>query len=149
MKTRARTAAGTAATNLIVEVFRLNGRLLAAGDALVAELGLTSARWQVLGAVALSPVAAPVAHLARSMGLNRQGVQRIANELAAEGLIAYQDNPNHSRAKLVILTRKGKAAYEAATALQLPWVNALSEGLKAQELAAARDILETLRTRLE
>jgi hypothetical protein len=57
--------------------------------------------------------------------------------------------PNHSRAKLVILTRKGKAAYEAATALQLPWVNTLSEGLKAQELAAARAILETLRTRLE
>ena len=149
MKTRDRTAAGIAATELIVEVFRLNGRLLAAGDRLVAGLGLTSARWQVLGAVALSAVAAPVAHLARSMGLNRQGVQRIANELAVEGLIAYQDNPNHSRAKLVILTRKGKAAYEAATALQLPWVNTLSEGLKAQELAAARAILETLRTRLE
>jgi DNA-binding MarR family transcriptional regulator len=83
------------------------------------------------------------------MGLNRQGVQRIANELAVEGLVAYQDNPNHSRAKLVIITRKGKAAYEAATALQLPWVNTLSEGLKAQELAAARAILEMLRTRLE
>jgi DNA-binding MarR family transcriptional regulator len=149
MKARDRTAAGTAATDLIVEVFRLNGRLLAAGDRLVAGLGLTSARWQVLGAVALAAVAAPVAHLARSMGLNRQGVQRIANELAVEGLVAYQDNPNHSRAKLVILTRKGKAAYEAATALQLPWANTLSEGLKAQELAAARAILETLRTRLE
>ena len=58
---------------LILEVFRLNGRLLAAGDELVAPLGLTSARWQVLGAIALSTVNQPVAHLAHALGLQRQG----------------------------------------------------------------------------
>jgi hypothetical protein len=42
-------------SELALEIFRLNGELLADGDALVADLGLTSARWQVLGAVALSP----------------------------------------------------------------------------------------------
>ena len=36
-------------TDLILETFRLNGQLLAAGDALVSDVGLTSARWQVLG----------------------------------------------------------------------------------------------------
>ena len=46
-----------ALTQLILEVFRVNGGLLSAGDRLVADLGLTSARWQVLGAVALSPAA--------------------------------------------------------------------------------------------
>src|SRR5215210_6586367 len=63
-----------AITELILETFRLNGRLLAAGDALVRDLGLTSARWQVLGAVAMSPVPLPVSHIARNMGLSRQGV---------------------------------------------------------------------------
>lgn len=58
--------ARNAVTELILETFRLNGRLLAAGDALVANIGLTSARWQVLGAIALSPVPLPVAHLARN-----------------------------------------------------------------------------------
>jgi MarR family len=77
-------AAGDALTGLILETFRFNGRLLVAGDRLVADLGLTSARWQVMGAIALSPQPEPVARLARSMGLNRQGVQRIVNELAAE-----------------------------------------------------------------
>jgi hypothetical protein len=43
-------------TGLIIEVFRLNGDLLAAGDFLVGDIGLTSARWQVLGSIALSPV---------------------------------------------------------------------------------------------
>lgn len=149
MVIRNRPQASAAATALILEVFRLNGRLLAAGDKLVADLGLTSARWQVLGAIALSAAPAPVAHLARSIGLNRQGVQRIANELAEEGFIAFRDNPNHSRAKLVVLTEKGRDACEAATALQAPWVNGLAEGLGAQELAAAHNLLETLRTRLE
>ena len=61
-------------TDLILDLFRLNGRLLAAGDRLVAGLGLTSARWQVLGAIALADRPQPVAWLARDMGVYRQGV---------------------------------------------------------------------------
>ena len=38
-------------TDLVLEVFRLNGRMIASGDSLVAKIGLTSARWQVLGAI--------------------------------------------------------------------------------------------------
>ena len=72
MVSRQRTASGSALSLLILDVFRLNGRLLAAGDRMVEDLGLTSARWQVLGAVALA--AAPVAWIARNMGLTRQGV---------------------------------------------------------------------------
>ncbi len=39
-------------TRLLIEIGRLNDRLNAASDALVADLGMTSARWQVMGAVA-------------------------------------------------------------------------------------------------
>lgn len=56
---------------LVIEVFRLNGGQLAIGNALGANLGLTSARWQVLGTISLSPVPLPVAHIARNMGLAR------------------------------------------------------------------------------
>src|SRR5215469_18732385 len=88
-----------AVTELILEVFRLNGRLLAVGDALVGDIGLSSARWQVLGAVALSPVPLPVAHLARNMGLARQSVQRLVDEMMNDGLVCYAPNPHHRRAK--------------------------------------------------
>jgi hypothetical protein len=43
-------------TELVLEIFRLNGVLLTQGDRLVDDIGLTSARWQVMGAAALSPV---------------------------------------------------------------------------------------------
>lgn len=146
---RQRSASGAALSLLILDVFRANGRLLAAGDHLVADLGLTSARWQVLGAIAIAAAPQPVAWIARNMGLNRQGVQRIVNELADDGFVAFADNPHHRRAKLVTLTAKGRKAYEAADRLQKPWVNALAKGLNADDIAAARRVLDALRERLE
>lgn len=142
------TAGGRALTTIILEVFRLNGRLLAAGDQLVADLGLTSARWQVLGAIALSEKPQPVAGIARSMGLNRQGVQRIVNEMQEEGLVAFEPNPEHKRAQLVVLTKKGHTAYSAATELQVPWVNALAKGLSIADIETALGLTAALRERL-
>jgi DNA-binding MarR family transcriptional regulator len=138
-----------ALTALILEVFRLNGRLISSGDRLVSDLNLTSARWQVLGAAALASNPQPVAWLARSMGLHRQGVQRIVNELVAEKILALEQNPHHRRAKLVRLTKKGQELFEAASRRQKPWARQLAKGLGPKAIAAARDVLKTLRERLE
>src|SRR5215510_2623749 len=138
-----------AVTALILETFRLNGRLLAAGDALVGNLDLTSARWQVLGAVAAAPLPLSVAQIARSMGLTRQGVQRLANDMERDGLLRFAANPNHQRAKLVVMTPRGQAAYSAAMKRQAPWAQALAQGLTAQQIAGATVILKQLRQKLE
>src|SRR5262245_41605278 len=128
MREARRTAAGTALSNLVLDLFRLNSRILTAGDRLVAGLGLTSARWQILGAIVAADRPQPVAWLARDLGANRQNVQRIANDLAAEGLVAFEANPHHRRAALVVLTDKGRKTYDAAMRLQGPWVNGLADG---------------------
>ena len=138
-----------AVTDLILETFRLNGRLLAAGDALVADLHLTSARWQVLGALALSAVALPVAHVARNMGLTRQAVQRLVNEMERDGLVRFAPNPHHQRARLVLLTARGKAAYDAAMKRQEPWVGGLADGLKTAQIEMAVTTLRAIRRRLD
>jgi DNA-binding MarR family transcriptional regulator len=137
-----------AITDLILTVFRLNGRLLAAGDALVADIGLTSARWQVLGAVALAPVPQPVAHIARNIGLARQSVQRIVDVLVAEGVLRLESNPHHARARLVQLTETGVALHAAASVRQGPWSSALAEGLDIDAICEATALLHTLETRL-
>jgi DNA-binding MarR family transcriptional regulator len=138
-----------AVTQLILETFRLNGCLLMAGDALVADVGLTSARWQVLGAIALSPVPLPVAHIARNMGLTRQAVQRLANAMERDGLLRFAPNPHHQRAKLVLLTPLGKAAYDATMKRQGPWASSLANGLSIKQIAAVTATLRTIRQRLE
>jgi DNA-binding MarR family transcriptional regulator len=139
----------TLVTELILETFRLNGDLLAAGDDLVRDLGLTSARWQVLGAIAGSPVPLPVAHIARNMGLTRQSVQRLANELAGHGIVRFAPNPNHERAKLVLLTKAGERAFAEAMARQAPWADELGKGLAPHEIEAASRVLRVMRQRLE
>jgi DNA-binding MarR family transcriptional regulator len=140
---------GDAITDLVLETFRLNGRLLAAGDALVADVGLTSARWQVLGAIALSPTPLPVSHIARNMGLTRQAVQRLVNEMERDGVVRLGSNPHHQRAKLVILTSRGKAAYDAAMKRQKPWAKGLANGLSGKEIEIAAKVLRALRERLD
>src|SRR6516225_7884018 len=106
-----RTPAGDALTDLMLDLFRLNSLLLTSGDRLVARLGLTSARWQILGAILTADRPQPVAWLARNLGANRQNVQRIVNDLHEEGLVAFEVNPHHRRAQLVLLTEKGKRAF--------------------------------------
>lgn len=149
MSTEQRTEAGEAVTALILDVFRLNGRLQLAGDRLVSELGLTSARWQILGAIAYAQRPESVAWHARTMGVHRQGVQRIVNELKQEGIVEFHPNPHHKRAHLVELTPKGRKLYEAADARQAPWVNELSDELTAEDIATAQQVVEHLKTRLE
>jgi DNA-binding MarR family transcriptional regulator len=143
------TPEGAALTELILEIFRLNGALLADGDRLVGDIGLTSARWQVMGAAALSPVPLSVAAIARNMGLTRQAVQRVANDLAQAGFVAFAPNPHHQRAQLVLLTASGTAAYRAAIARQVPWANRIAAGLDPRRIKAARAVLRAIAQQLD
>src|SRR2546430_17137164 len=143
------TPGGAAVADLVRAVYRLHGRLPAAGDRLVSDLGLTSARWQVMGAIAHAPSPQPVAWLARSMGLNRQGVQRIVNEMREDDLVELRPNPHHRRAHLVALTKRGEDAFASASRLQAPWANALAHGISAGEFARTRRLLATLCERLD
>jgi DNA-binding MarR family transcriptional regulator len=146
---RVETAQERLLASLILEVFRLNGRLLSVADGLVAKLGLTSAKWQVLGAIGMAASPEPVARIARNMGLRRQSVQRIVNELADDKMIEFQENPHHRRAKLVLLTRKGRAVFVAAGAVGTPWMTSLVKDLDAGRMIAAREVVEILRKRLD
>jgi DNA-binding MarR family transcriptional regulator len=138
--------ASSAFTDVVMETFRLNGRLLAAGDRLVKPISLTSARWQVMGAVRNEK--STVADIARRMGLQRQSVQRTVDVLAKEGLVHLVDNPNHRRAKFVVLTRKGWAAVRRANTLRVSWAKKSSQGITACELEIAAQVLRKIRHRL-
>src|SRR5262245_50736144 len=57
----------------------------------------------------LGPLTVP--HIAQMRPTSRQRMQRLADELEAEGLVEFVENPKHRRSKLVRLTRKGDARY--------------------------------------
>lgn len=129
---------------LALAIFAANGRLIAAGNALVAPLGLTSSWWQVLAALHYSPVPLPAASIARNMGLTRQAVQRIVDLLAERGMVEFQDNPHHRRAKLIVLTRSGGRALAAAEQAVAQLDADIAKRIGPKRLKDARATLEQM-----
>lgn len=143
-----RDSADGAATELVLDVFKVNGLLLAAGDDLAGHEGLTSARWQVLGAIALAGQPLPVPRIARQMGLTRQSVQASVNRLVADGMLTGRPNDEHSRSPLFDLSDRGAEAYRRLTVAQERWISELVAGLSPDDLRTASRVLRALSKRL-
>lgn len=133
---------------LVIAVFALSGILKDTGNLMLEDLGLTSAWWQVLGALERSPAPLPVAHIARNMGLARQSVQRIVDAMADKGFVELTPNPHHQRAKLVTLTKKGRVAIDAALSRQEPWATDLSDQFGVERIEAALATLTEMQQHL-
>lgn len=135
-------------TQVILAVFRTNGRLLSSGDALVAPLGLTSARWQVLGAISMAqtPLSAP--QIGAAMGVTRQASQKQLNLLLGEELVELLPNPGKRRSPLYRLTTRGQDIYAEVSRIQARWADRLAQGLEVAQLEAARRVLDALGERL-
>jgi DNA-binding MarR family transcriptional regulator len=144
-----RTPTGEAATEVILAIFRLNGLLIARGDSLSGHEGLTSARWQVMGAIALAERSLTVPQIARRMGLTRQSVHATVKRLVADGLVELAPNVDHDRSRLVRLTELGEGRYAALDRRQAEWVNQLARGIGRSKLEVAAGVLNELAARLE
>ena len=129
---------------LVVSVFQLNGVLLAAGDQITAPFGLTSARWQVLGALAFSAHALTIPQIAKDMGLSRQAVIKQIKLLAVDGLVQSQSNEAHKRAELWSLTPAGREKYEDIMTSQRALAQVWRKGLTLAELAECSRVLKHL-----
>jgi DNA-binding MarR family transcriptional regulator len=136
-------------SHLVTEVLRLAGALTQHGDRLVADLGLSSARWSVLGMIDRAAAPQPVAWVARDMRVSRQSVQRLVNDMARDGLVALQNNPHHLRAPLVVLTVRGKHALAAAMQRQNRLIANMAATLPDAAVTQAVHTLAALRDQLE
>src|SRR5277367_1907562 len=108
MNTRAK--ALSLVPTVVADIYELAGRLRDHGEAIAATVDQTQARWQVLSAASGPPQTVP--QIARVLGVTRQNVQRIADLLVAEGAAEYRDNPDHRTSPHLILTRRGRAAFD-------------------------------------
>lgn len=130
--------------DLVLSVFRLNGLLIAEGDTMTDRLGLTSARWKVIGVIALSNAGLTVPGIARVLGQSRQAVQRLTDVMVTDGLVEYQSNPKHKRSVLVTLTEAGKDAYHALRDEQDPWAIRNTQDIPIEELETALRLVRRL-----
>jgi DNA-binding MarR family transcriptional regulator len=133
--------------DLVLNVFWLNGFFLDAADRLTAGTGLTTARWQVLGAVLHEPLT--VAAVARNMGLARQSVQRTADLLVEQGLCEYSPNPAHRRAKLLSPTDRGLDSLRRLGPRSRAWSKRVRESVGDGVIDAATVSVRELMSALE
>lgn len=130
---------GEALSELTALVFRLDALLKATGDALAEPAGQTTARWRVLGSLVNGPMT--VSQIAADWWLARQSVQRVADLLAHEGLVAYEANPADRRAQLVRITPQGLSALHRIRAAQHEWAKTVAGRIGTQDLRTANQIL--------
>jgi DNA-binding MarR family transcriptional regulator len=90
----------------------------------------------------LGPLTVP--KIAQMRPTSRQRMQRLADELAAEGLVEFIDNPKHQRSKLVRLTPKGDARYRELNTRFLSIASTMGVTLSEAEIRKTSEIVRQL-----
>ena len=90
----------------------------------------------------LGPLTVP--QIARMRPTSRQRMQRLADELAAEGIVEFIDNPKHRRSKLVRLTPEGDARYRELNARLLSIASSVAVALSEPDVRKTIEIVRQL-----
>lgn len=130
---------------IVVDTAAVFFKIRAIGRQLGAMTSWGGGSWGLLRSLVLEgPQTVP--QLAASRPVARQRIQLIANELEAEGLIAFVDNPAHKRSKLVSITPAGEDRYAEVRDRLLALCGGLARGLDPADLRATATTLERLET---
>jgi DNA-binding MarR family transcriptional regulator len=127
---------------LVADIYEAAGALRRSGEAAAAAEGQTQARWQVLSVVCEQPMSVPSA--ARRLGVARQNVQRIANDLTKGGLAAFTANPDHRTSPLLTLTPDGDQVLQAITTRAHASYRRVNAAIPEADITAARTLLRNL-----
>lgn len=142
-----RTPAGAALMDVIALTLQAGFKLRALGR----RTGFVSARGGVWGLLRSLKLEGPqtVPELARARPVARQHIQKLADAMAEDGLIAFAANPAHKRSQLVTLTSAGERLYESLTRRLGGMADELAAGMDARKLATAAEALAILAAKLD
>jgi DNA-binding MarR family transcriptional regulator len=127
---------GEAIAELVLEIALCFFRIRAVGQkaGLITEWG--GGAFGFLRSLALQgPLTVP--QIAQMRPTSRQRMQRLADELAAEGLVAFVDNPKHRRSKLVQLTATGARRYREMNARFLAIASMMGGNVRETDVRVA------------
>jgi DNA-binding MarR family transcriptional regulator len=145
-KTRARPKADSKAAaigELMLEVAQCFFRIRALGQKTGLITSWGGGAFGFLRSLALlGPLTVP--HIAEMRPTSRQRMQRLADELAAEGLVTFVDNPRHRRSKLVRLTARGEVRFREMHARFLVIASTMGGDLSEPEIRRTTEIVRRL-----
>jgi DNA-binding MarR family transcriptional regulator len=132
---------------LMSDVYELAAVMRRANEPEAARVGITGAQWHTLGVLADGPATVPA--IAERLGVTRQAIQRVADELVSAHLVQRRPNPQHARSPLHRITPEGRRRLERLAEESLtPRAQATDQVALADLVTASavvRELLDGLR----
>jgi len=134
---------GAAVAELMLEVTQCFFRIRALGQKTGLITSWGGGAFGFMRSLALlGPLTVP--RIAQMRPTSRQRMQRLADELAAERLVEFIDNPKHRRSKLVRLTPKGDARYRELNTRLLSIASSMGVALSEPDIRKTTEIVRHL-----
>jgi DNA-binding MarR family transcriptional regulator len=140
-------SAATLFRQLTRAVFAAHSSVLRYGDRANAPFGQSSARWRVMFNIAQGN--GSVSEIARATAYTRQSIQRLADDLVAEGLATYSPDPHDRRKQIITLTAKGSALLDEMESEFDRWSKRLVKNLGRENVTQAIEHLHELKRVLD
>jgi DNA-binding MarR family transcriptional regulator len=142
------TDAGEAMQELLLEILAAFFLLRAVGKRMGAVTAADGGYWGMLRSLKLEG-AQTVPQIARSRPVSRQHIQKLANEMIADGVIELIDNPAHQRSKLLRLTAKGETVFQEINERIAQEAEGFAQDMDTAELQASVRVLRQLSEKLK
>jgi len=118
-------------------------------DKQLKHLGIGQAGWMTIAMIAKSTEPMSQRALADLVGVEGPSMVSMLDRLEREGLVTRAPSPTDRRVKLVHLTEAGTALYKQVKEQANAVRGALLGDIDPEQLKAATELLELLRTRIE
>jgi DNA-binding MarR family transcriptional regulator len=132
---------------LVNRIPRLYFLLRAVGDALHADLGVSTGMRGVMTSLA-DGAGKTVPEMARERPVSRQHVQTLVNDLLAAGLAQVSPNPSHRRSPIVTLTEEGRRRLRILREREAELLAAAAPAVSQTDLAATGRLFDVLEREL-
>jgi len=138
------TAGGKEIHDLFREIFQLHGALARIMDRVHEQAGLSTPQLKIMRTLGREGPAT-VPDIAALLGVSRQFVQTVCNELHGRNFLGFSNNPRHKRSRLVNLTDQGRAAFHQARKNEHAFIERAMPGLNPVRVADTCELLATIR----
>ncbi len=126
------------------EVFVLHNLMMRVADRLVADLGLTGSRWQLLGALVTYDEPPSLTQLTSDGLLTLQNVSRMVAAMEEDGLVERFQRAGGGRTVYVRITALGERIRSEACARGTRFSESFLEGMDGSEIRSMQDRLDAM-----
>lgn len=134
--------------DLMASVYELAAVSRRDSESLARPTGVTVTQWHTMSVLS-GGAEATVPQVAQRLGVTRQAVQRVVDQLLTDGSVAKLDNPHHEGSPLLRLTPRGadilQQLWERSDTPRATMLSDIDTASIAQATGTLRDLLQALK----